>query len=94
VALSLLNAKLPGGGFLIPTPETLIPSKDIALSKSFTLHWPSEKSDLRVRAEFYNALNHPQFADPDTSFTSATFGIISGTVVNPRVGQLALKFEF
>jgi len=26
--------------------------------------------------------------------TSSTFGVISGTTVNPRVGQLTLKFAF
>jgi hypothetical protein len=63
---------------------------DIALSKSITVH----ESSIQYRAEFFNALNHPQFANPDTNFTSPTFGLISSTAVNPRVGQLALKFTF
>jgi hypothetical protein len=42
----------------------------------------------------YNALNHPQFANPDTNFTSPTFGLISSTAVNPRVIQLALRLAF
>ena len=67
---------------------------DIALSKTVVLNWPVEKSSLQIRAEFYNALNHPQFAAPDANFTSSTFGIISGTAVNARVGQLALRFSF
>lgn len=67
---------------------------DLAFSKTVHLSWPHEKSDLQIRAEFYNALNHPQFADPDTSFTSPTFGVISGTSVNARVGQLAMKLVF
>jgi hypothetical protein len=67
---------------------------DIALSKSTVLHWHREKSSLQFRAEFYNALNHPQFAPPDANFTSPTFGIINSTAVNARVGQLAVKFTF
>ena len=67
---------------------------DFALSKTMIVNWPIEKSSLEFRAEFYNALNHPQFANPDTNFTSPTFGVISSTAVNPRVGQLALKFVF
>jgi hypothetical protein len=67
---------------------------DLALSKSVGLRWPVEKSSLQLRAEFYNALNHPQFANPDSNFTSPTFGVISSTSVNPRVGQLALKYLF
>jgi hypothetical protein len=39
-------------------------------------------------------LNHTQFADPDANFTSPTFGVISITAVNPRVGQLAVRFAF
>jgi hypothetical protein len=67
---------------------------DIALSRSIGLNWPVENSSLQFRAEFYNALNHTQFAAPDTNFTSPTFGVISSTAVNARVGQLALRFAF
>jgi hypothetical protein len=42
----------------------------------------------------YNAMNHPQFADPDNDFASPAFGVISGTSVNPRVVQFALKLAF
>ena len=67
---------------------------DLALSKAVGFHWPHDGSTLEFRAEFYNALNHPQFANPDSNFTSPTFGLISSTAVNARVGQLALKFNF
>jgi hypothetical protein len=59
-----------------------------------TFDWPREKSSVTFRAEFYNALNHPQFSNPDSNFTSPTFGVISSTSVNARVIQLALKFAF
>jgi hypothetical protein len=67
---------------------------DFAISKTVVFEWPHGRSSLEFRAEFFNALNHPQFANPDTNFTSPTFGVISSTSVNPRVGQLALKFAF
>ena len=67
---------------------------DLAISKSVNLNWPHEKSSILFRAEFYNALNHPQFANPDSNFTSPTFGVIASTAVNPRVGQLALRLMF
>jgi hypothetical protein len=67
---------------------------DLALSKTVVLRWPIEKSSFQLRAEFFNALNHTQFANPDTKFTSPTFGVVSSTAVNPRVGQLALRFAF
>jgi hypothetical protein len=67
---------------------------DLVLSKTVMVNWPLEKSSFQFRAEFYNALNHPQFANPDTNFTSPTFGVISSTAVSARVGQLALRFVF
>jgi len=67
---------------------------DLAASKTIALAWPHEKSSLQIRAEIFNAFNHPQFANPDTNFSSPTFGVISSTSVNPRVGQLALRFSF
>ena len=67
---------------------------DVAFSRTIPLNWPIEKSTVQFRAEFYNAFNHPQFANPDTDFSSSSFGVISSTAVNPRVGQLALRFAF
>jgi hypothetical protein len=67
---------------------------DLGLSKAARFDWRREKSSLEFRLEFYNALNHSQFSNPDTNYTSSTFGVISSTAVNARVGQLALKFTF
>jgi len=69
-------------------------SLDLALSKRVPLAWPHDGSSLEIRAEFYNALNHPQFANPNSNFTSPTFGVITSTSVSARVGQVALKFAF
>ena len=49
---------------------------------------------MEFLAEFFNAFNHLQFAKPDTNLTSPTFGVISSTAVNARVGQLALRWSF
>jgi TonB dependent receptor/Carboxypeptidase regulatory-like domain len=68
---------------------------DTAFSKSIFLGRTREKNcSLDLRVEFYNLLNHPQFADPDNNFKSPSFGVINSTSVNSRVGQLALKFSF
>ena len=67
---------------------------DLSLSKLVALPWPREGSGLEFRAEFFNTFNHPQFANPDANFSSATFGAIISTAVNARVGQLGLKFSF
>ena len=67
---------------------------DLSLSKNIPIKWPNEGTSLQFRTELFNALNHPQFANPDTNFTSPAFGVISSTAVNPRVIQLALRFAF
>jgi hypothetical protein len=67
---------------------------DLAFSKTIPVKWPSEGSSLQLRAERYNAPNHPQFANPDSTFTSPAFGIINCTAVSPRGIQLALRLAF
>ena len=67
---------------------------DLGASKVVALVWPHENSTIQFRAEFFNAFNHPQFANPDSNFSSPTFGVISSTAVNPRVIQLAVRFAF
>jgi hypothetical protein len=42
----------------------------------------------------YNALNHPQFADPDNDFASPLLALLGEPSVNPRVVQFALKLAF
>jgi outer membrane receptor protein involved in Fe transport len=48
---------------------------------------------LEIHADFFNALNHTQFNNPNVSITSSTFGQISGTA-DPRIIQLAARFTF
>ena len=55
----------------------------------------TERHTLQFRAEFFNALNHPQFNNPGAAVsTPTTFGVITGTSVNPRLIQFALKYAF
>jgi hypothetical protein len=64
---------------------------DISLQKTFSVR---ENMHVLFRTEFFNAFNHPQFANPDVSTADTTFGRIISTTVNPRVIQFALKFNF
>jgi hypothetical protein len=67
---------------------------DLGVVRSVPIPWPKEGSSLQFRGEFFNALNHPQFSNPNTTYASSSFGIISSTSVNPRVAQLAAKLIF
>lgn len=64
---------------------------NLALYKSFRL-W-SESSKFELRAEAFNAFNHTQFQNVDSTFTSATFGQVTSTW-DPRVFQIGEIFQF
>jgi len=67
---------------------------DLSLSKNQLVNWPKEGASVQFRADFFNALNHPNFAGPVNSASAATFGRIYSMSTNPRVIQLALRFSF
>ena len=71
---------------------------DLSLVKHFKLPYEGMKIDFR--AEFFNAFNHAQYylqggssgmQDVDAP---SSFGVVNGTVNNPRVIQFALKLIF
>jgi hypothetical protein len=73
---------------------------DIALAKTTSI---TERFKLEFRAEFFNALNHPEFAQPTlldgaANIESPTFGQITTTGTfrgaTPRIGQFALRLTF
>jgi hypothetical protein len=65
---------------------------DITISKDTRFR---ERQSVQFRAEFFNAFNHAQFANPALAVSTAgTFGQITATTVGPRVLQFALKYSF
>ena len=66
---------------------------DASLVKRFEL---MERKSLTFRAEAYNLLNNVDFANPGVNFggNASAFGKISAVVNNPRILQLALRFDF
>jgi Carboxypeptidase regulatory-like domain/TonB-dependent Receptor Plug Domain len=73
---------------------------DTGLYRVFKLH---EQLNLTFRGEFYNILNHPNFAAPGATLDSPGFGEVTGTAgglyglgttSDPRVIQFALRLDF
>jgi Carboxypeptidase regulatory-like domain len=67
---------------------------DMSLGKHFITGWPNEAANVEFRADFFNTFNHTQFANPGTTLQTPSFGQITSTSVNPRIIQLALRFNF
>jgi hypothetical protein len=67
---------------------------DLGVAKTFPLF--RERYRLVLRADAFNAFNHPNFAFPNTNINTSTFGVISNTVgqEEARVLQMSLRFTF
>ncbi|MBS1877650.1 MAG: carboxypeptidase regulatory-like domain-containing protein [Acidobacteria bacterium] len=67
---------------------------DFSIGKRTHVGGLREDGELAFRMELYNALNHPQFANPGTTLGTATFGVITQPSVAPRLIQFAMKYVF
>jgi hypothetical protein len=63
---------------------------DVSLQKNFPI---TENMKIQFRTDFLNIFNHPNFAVPNDSCCSGTFGVSSSTQ-DARELQFALKFYF
>jgi len=61
---------------------------DVGVHKEFHIH---ESARLQFRAEFFNAFNHAQFANPVNNVAAVNFGQVVGTQVAAREIQLAMR---
>ncbi|MCU1262834.1 MAG: TonB-dependent receptor, partial [Bryobacterales bacterium] len=71
-----------------------IENVDLSLFKSFAV---KERYRIEFRSEFFNALNHPSFGNPNSSIAPSSigsFGKVFSTVTDPREIQFALKLYF
>jgi outer membrane receptor protein involved in Fe transport len=67
-------------------------SVDFSVHRDFRLGF--ESTMLQVRAEAFNALNHPQLGMPGTTLTLPTTGKISSTSAPNRILQFAMRLSF
>jgi hypothetical protein len=65
---------------------------DVSVAKKTAISREGRVS-LEIIGNFFNVLNHTEFANPSTSVTSSTFGQIS-TTADPRILQLAARLTF
>jgi hypothetical protein len=66
-------------------------NSDMTLSKVIKI---SEGQRVQLRAEAFNVFNNVNFTNPSLALTSsATFGEYQG-VMEPRVMQFAIRYEF
>jgi hypothetical protein len=64
---------------------------DFSAHKDFRI---AEKHTLQFRLEAFNFPNHPNWGNPEPTFTSPSFGQIRTTRTNMREMQVALKYMF
>ena len=63
---------------------------DLALRRQFKL---TERINVQFRSEFFNVFNHPNFADPISSLTNASFGV-STSMFGRSLGATGLNGGF
>ena len=85
----------PAGTFGNVGRNTLIGPRilnwDFSTHKDFPI---TETHRVEFRFEAFNFMNHPNWANPNTSRNSAGFGSIGGTRTSMRQLQFALKYVF
>lgn len=64
---------------------------DMSVFKNFSI---AERVNAQFRAEAFNATNTVEFGNPNTTFTSSTFGVITSQINSPRLLQLGLRVTF
>ncbi len=82
-------------GPVLPDVRTApVRNVDVVLVKNFKASVMEHGLDIQFRSEFFNIFNHAQFAAPNGSVTSQTFGQVTSLANNPRDIQFALKILF
>ncbi len=69
-------------------------NSNLSLFKDFSLDKIREGMRLQYRIQTTNALNHPQFAGPNMSVGSSSFGTVTSQANSPRVAEMALRLSF
>jgi hypothetical protein len=80
------------GPYMSDVRQRIHPLFDLSLFKRFEIH---ESANFEIRGEFFNLLNTPIFAGPNTTPGSANYGAVTLTQINdPRIAQLTARINF
>ncbi|MBL8240848.1 MAG: TonB-dependent receptor [Bryobacterales bacterium] len=61
---------------------------DVSMAKNFAMPFLGEAGRLQLRFEWFNFFNHTQFVNPNATFNTPTFGLVTSTF-DPRILQIA-----
>lgn len=99
--LGAANSPAPIGRFGNAGVGTLLGPNEVSLSaglgKAFSI---GERLAVKIEGSFTNVLNHTNYADPNTSITNSSFGVITSAIPNAqefggnRTGQVGVRIEF
>jgi hypothetical protein len=92
IPAALLDSRL--GNSTRNNPKTRSPgvfNENLSLAKSIPV---TEHAKLSLRFEVFNIFNRTRFGNPDSTFTSSTFGLVRSQANAPRQMQIALKALF
>ena len=64
---------------------------DASLVKRFKVNG---RIAAELRADAFNAFNHPRFGNPNGALGSATFGQVTGTAGDPRLVRFGARITF
>jgi hypothetical protein len=62
-----------------------------SIFKTFRIN---ERMNFQFRSEWFNATNTPQFSNPNTSYGSNSFGLVTNTAGSARTINLDGKITF
>ncbi len=66
---------------------------DMSMAKNFGLPFLGESGRLQLRFEWFNVFNHTQFVNPNATFNTPTFGLVTSTF-DPRILQIAGRLNW